>query len=120
MPFCPSCRTEYREGVSVCSDCGAGLLDELPPPEEPAEWVTVEETGEETLAAIIRGFLEDRGIAVRVLSRHDTELSTTIGGLSTIEVQVRAENLERALGELESLDDATPLEDEWREPDASS
>jgi hypothetical protein len=120
VPFCPSCRTEYREGVPVCSDCGAELVAELPPPGEPEDWVTVEETGEETLAAIVRGFLEDRGLAVRVLDRHDRELSTTIGELSTIEVQVRSGDLQRALAELESLDEEAPVEDEWREPEASS
>ncbi len=34
MPWCPSCREEYREGFTVCSDCGAELVDELPPPAE--------------------------------------------------------------------------------------
>jgi hypothetical protein len=32
MKFCPNCRTEYREGISTCADCGATLVDELPPP----------------------------------------------------------------------------------------
>jgi len=31
MPFCPVCREEYREGFTVCADCGAGLEPELPP-----------------------------------------------------------------------------------------
>ena len=29
MPFCPKCRTEYREGFEVCADCGAKLVDVL-------------------------------------------------------------------------------------------
>jgi hypothetical protein len=28
--FCPNCKTEYREGFSKCSDCGADLVRELP------------------------------------------------------------------------------------------
>ena len=28
MPFCNNCKTEYREGFSVCPDCGAALTDE--------------------------------------------------------------------------------------------
>lgn len=28
--FCPNCKTEYREGFSRCSDCGADLVRELP------------------------------------------------------------------------------------------
>jgi len=26
MPICPKCKNEYREGVSVCSDCGCELI----------------------------------------------------------------------------------------------
>lgn len=29
MPWCPKCRNEYREGFTVCADCGAELVDEL-------------------------------------------------------------------------------------------
>ena len=28
--YCPKCKTEYRDGVSHCSDCGARLVQELP------------------------------------------------------------------------------------------
>jgi hypothetical protein len=30
MPWCPNCKTEYRQGVTVCGDCGSGLVDEEP------------------------------------------------------------------------------------------
>ena len=29
--YCPSCRTEYRPGFEICTDCGVDLVDELPP-----------------------------------------------------------------------------------------
>jgi hypothetical protein len=29
--FCPSCRAEFREGFTECSDCGETLVAELPP-----------------------------------------------------------------------------------------
>lgn len=35
MPWCPKCKTEYREGFSVCADCGSRLVEELT--EEAAE-----------------------------------------------------------------------------------
>jgi len=28
--WCPVCRTEYRRGFTLCGDCGAALVDELP------------------------------------------------------------------------------------------
>ena len=31
MPWCPSCRKEYREGFTKCGDCAADLVHELPP-----------------------------------------------------------------------------------------
>lgn len=29
MPWCPKCKTEYRDGFKVCADCGSKLVDEL-------------------------------------------------------------------------------------------
>lgn len=29
MPWCPNCKTEYQEGIEVCADCGATLVEEL-------------------------------------------------------------------------------------------
>lgn len=28
MPWCPKCKSEYREGFTVCADCGSELVDE--------------------------------------------------------------------------------------------
>ena len=30
MPWCPKCKSEYREGFTICSDCGSRLVDEEP------------------------------------------------------------------------------------------
>lgn len=29
MPWCPNCKTEYQPGFKNCSDCNAGLVNEL-------------------------------------------------------------------------------------------
>lgn len=29
MPWCPKCKNEYVEGVTVCADCGCDLVEEL-------------------------------------------------------------------------------------------
>jgi hypothetical protein len=32
MPFCPSCKVEYRAGITLCSDCQVNLVESLPQP----------------------------------------------------------------------------------------
>jgi predicted amidophosphoribosyltransferase len=34
MSFCPNCRDEYRPEFTHCTECGAELVDELPPEAE--------------------------------------------------------------------------------------
>lgn len=31
MPYCPSCREEFRKGVTWCPDCDVELVAQLPP-----------------------------------------------------------------------------------------
>ena len=38
MAYCPKCLSEYRPGVTRCSDCGAVLAEPGPPP--PADWTS--------------------------------------------------------------------------------
>lgn len=37
MPWCPVCKDEYKEGITVCADCGATLVDDLSFVEEKEE-----------------------------------------------------------------------------------
>ena len=30
MAYCPKCKTEYRDGIETCADCGAALVEKLP------------------------------------------------------------------------------------------
>ena len=58
--FCPKCRTEYREGFSICADCNTELVDEIPPEPEP-EFVDYEEvlvTYNPADIALIKSMLE--------------------------------------------------------------
>ena len=33
--FCPKCRLEYKEGITICPDCGSPLVKELTPEPKP-------------------------------------------------------------------------------------
>jgi hypothetical protein len=67
--YCPSCGQEYREGVTVCRDCGA-ILTQDPPATEPEprpEWLdleTVFESSDPALLPVVRSLLESEGIPV--------------------------------------------------------
>ena len=50
MPWCPKCRYEYKEGYTVCADCGVELVEELP---------EVNENDNEDSGNIIQEFMEE-------------------------------------------------------------
>lgn len=67
MPWCPKCRDEYVEGVTVCADCGVALVDELPEdtaPDAPAVLCEVadRETGEKFVAYLEYGGIQTAGL----------------------------------------------------------
>lgn len=67
MPWCPVCKNEYNEGVTVCADCGAELVDSL---KERKEVLLC--SGEEALMLRIQKFLEYNDIPV-VFDNEDEE-----------------------------------------------
>lgn len=68
MPYCPVCKYEYTEGIAKCPDCEAELVAELPPEPKPRimdeEMVPVFTAKDEVEARIVRGILQEAGIAV--------------------------------------------------------
>lgn len=67
MPWCPKCKNEYQEGISVCSDCGCELVEELSELEAAAEG-TFEEMEE-----LVR-FLKSNGIPSAQTDGREEEL----------------------------------------------
>ena len=62
--FCPNCRTEYREGFTVCADCNVDLVDTLPD-EKGYEFIDFKEvlaTYNPGDVAFLKSLLESEGI----------------------------------------------------------
>ena len=62
--FCPNCRTEYREGFTICADCNIDLVVTLPKVKRPEfidfqEVLTTYNPGD---VAFIKSLLESEGI----------------------------------------------------------
>jgi len=63
MPFCPECRSEFRENFTMCQECNVSLVESLEKEEDQmAELEVVCSLAEEQAAYIIRGYLESEGI----------------------------------------------------------
>jgi hypothetical protein len=66
-PFCPNCRTEYREGFRSCSDCGSDLVAALPPEADNREemnsnMMAVYDAPDQMSALALSSLLNDNGI----------------------------------------------------------
>ncbi|MDP4109953.1 MAG: DUF2007 domain-containing protein [Bacillota bacterium] len=70
MAWCPNCKTEYREGIINCSDCGAKLISKLPKnkadnncvPETNAEPVFLISVTDEVRINLLMDLLRNSGI----------------------------------------------------------
>lgn len=62
MPWCPKCRNEYVEGMTVCAECGVDLVDELP--EEKDEYAPVKlcHAADETIGGKFILYLNMQGV----------------------------------------------------------
>lgn len=70
MPWCPKCKNEYKEGITVCADCGCELIDDAISKYKPLTFGSKEELSE------LEGFLKYNDISeVKLIKSGDTEQS---------------------------------------------
>ncbi len=79
MPFCPQCKAEYQQDITICSDCQIELMPELPPEDtvEYVDWEIVQSVPSEVVGTMIKGVLETENIDV-VLHSHEL---VALGGI---------------------------------------
>lgn len=56
MAWCPKCKTEYRDGIELCADCGSALVKEL---SVKNDTVTTEEFTKDSLEEILQNKSEE-------------------------------------------------------------
>lgn len=102
MPYCPTCKQEFAEGVKECPEHRIELTDELPfqtvaGPQ--STWVEIESAGTEEEANLLKGFLEAQGIPAQIESLKFNMEPVNLGTMGEVRLYVAAEN-ERAAMEL--------------------
>ncbi|MEP7009988.1 MAG: DUF2007 domain-containing protein [Acidobacteriota bacterium] len=116
--FCPSCRTEYREGFTTCTDCGITLLPELPPNEETpnSDLDVAFETTDPNAIAAAEEMLTEAGIPFATDGEDGSDLFAFAPGfnpMTPVQIEVPSERLEEARELLEEgLTSAAPLSED--------
>ena len=64
MPICPECRASYEDGVVLCRNCRAELVESLPPGDDDDPFVDLKDVPDAVTAAMWQGALESQGIHV--------------------------------------------------------
>jgi hypothetical protein len=104
--FCPNCRTEYMEGITVCADCSAKLVVELTPESHESELVTVLEARDLAIVALAKSILDEAGIEYVAKG----ELPMEQLAVGPMEIQVDKNDAEQARDLLADLEDSAPAE----------
>lgn len=120
MPWCPKCKSEYREGFTVCADCGCELVQE----EQTDERVTLTFGDEEQMMAL-EAFLksnqilgvelrqdESDGLCELLVDRKSKQKALSVMQVFIVQENRRSEEARKAAGEQV---DAEAAEEQLRE-----
>jgi len=107
MPYCPNCIYEYVDGVKVCPDCGATLVDKL----IDHDWVIVYTSDQLYDVQMMKDALESAEIQATILSQKDSSFPAT-GDLAVIKLLVKSEDEDSALNFIKELENTKPEEED--------
>jgi hypothetical protein len=112
--FCPECRDEYQEGVTICADCNVPLVQELPPTDQAQEknpLVPIYEAIDEVHVLMVRSLLEEAGIEFFIRNERLQDLFGwgRVGGynfiVGPVTFEVLASDAEDAMEVLSALEE---------------
>jgi len=102
--FCPTCKSEYREGFYKCADCGADLVSELPQePEEEINYfdlVEVFSTCQQSDIVLLKSILDAEGITYYFQSKSPILMGV---GVFHSKLLVKSDELDRVKEILQDL-----------------
>lgn len=78
MPFCPSCKYEYRPDIKKCPDCDVALVDELPAEAAPPRLVSIANFPFDVLAHQARLKLDSHGITAVMSNEKMSQMDISV------------------------------------------
>lgn len=94
--FCPSCGSEYVEGVTTCPDCRTALVGQLPTFEDSGESLRMVRVTGPQEAPMIEELLGNNGVDVILQGEHSASELPAMGDLNEVRVWVRESQADAA------------------------
>ena len=96
--ICPNCGSEYKEGITVCADCGIELVEQISLPVEYDEddWTVVFTSAQEYEIEMLKDNLDGAGINSMILDQKDRNFPAP-GDFSVIKLLVKNEDAPAAM-----------------------
>jgi hypothetical protein len=102
MPFCPSCRAEFKPDTTKCADCGDALVDRLADDSSTDDMVDIYECYEPQQAERLATVLSNRAVHVLVRDRSSSAFPTNVGKTAQQLLAVPREQREHAQSIIEA------------------
>lgn len=133
MMTCPDCGGEYRDGFTVCADCGGPLVAAAPPeppvaeePEPDKGLISVLETGDPAEMAFVESLLLEAGISYTKQGDRVQDLFGIgrLGGFNVLtgpaKLLVAKEDAEAATQIIRDVPQTEPQPEDELEPEAEA